>query len=246
MYRTFQEYLNLPEFKKTIETAKERSNGKCELKISASCSSTHQGRWVHVKYCPWGQIDIADNIRFVCNHCEKEFKTCTKCKTQSLKAEQIKKNVKVCESCATNKKPIQKLQVDVDLQDTPMKDNKEITKIEKVTYPNNYQIYLQSPEWHALRLLVMKRSNDQCEEILPVTLNRCTRKVEHVHHTDYFPWTPEHGFNDTLHNLLGLCHYCHEQRHTCLVCKTPQSIRSGHIKKKIRVCDTCREQLNHC
>ena len=108
----------------------------------------------------------------------------------------------------------------------------------------NYYEYMKSREWQEFRYQVLIcRANSLCEEILQDTLTRCTRSAVHVHHTQYYVWTPDKGYQDTTNNLVALCEHCHEQRHTCLICRRPQTIRAPHIKKQTRVCDNCVANL---
>lgn len=63
----------------------------------------------------------------------------------------------------------------------------------------DYNEYLLSPEWAALRLKVFARANWKCEGCGD---NRATE----VHHKTY-----EHVFHEFMFELLALCHNCHEK-----------------------------------
>lgn len=72
---------------------------------------------------------------------------------------------------------------------------------------NNYQIYLNSPEWKALRQQVISRANGICE--------RChNRPISHIHHLTYVRFG-----NEYLEDLEGLCIPCHEYYHPKQVAK---------------------------
>ena len=64
-----------------------------------------------------------------------------------------------------------------------------------------YQAYLKTPEWKAIRLLVINERKGKCE--------RCgsTEKLE-VHHKTY-----KNLFNEPLEDLELLCKVCHTKHH---------------------------------
>jgi 5-methylcytosine-specific restriction endonuclease McrA len=64
-----------------------------------------------------------------------------------------------------------------------------------------YNGYLQSPEWRALRDLVLMRANGRCEG--------CgTAEPSEVHHLTY-----DHAGAEFLFELVALCTNCHERLH---------------------------------
>jgi len=69
--------------------------------------------------------------------------------------------------------------------------------------PNEeYQRYLQSPEWQDKRLQVLQRDKYRCVD--------CgARKRLEVHHTSY-----ARIFKEDLDDLITLCRACHEEEHT--------------------------------
>lgn len=66
---------------------------------------------------------------------------------------------------------------------------------------DEHNAYLQSPEWKAKRLLVLKRCNGICEGCLQ-------RKATIVHHLTYAHWR-----NELLFELVGVCDCCHAVAH---------------------------------
>lgn len=73
--------------------------------------------------------------------------------------------------------------------------------------PIDYQKYLNSPAWQALRDEVHARAQGRCEG--------CGAEAKETHHTNY----PDNFNNDTAENLQALCRICH---------------RAAHIEKRAR------------
>jgi uncharacterized membrane protein len=63
-YRTYNEYLRHPEFRKVRSQAMLRSGGLCEQCHAAPPSEVH-----HRRYPPWGTFDTEDNLLAVCHKC---------------------------------------------------------------------------------------------------------------------------------------------------------------------------------
>lgn len=264
-YKTFGEYLKHPLYLESKQAAQKRSNGFCEF-VGTGTNGVCKNKATeccHLKYCKWGEFDPPENLIWICKECDLILNVCSTCKLNRLKAAQIKKGSNVCDSCSLESKgrvqqpspisPIPQFENHrkdmFRFQSQPKNESAQeiLTKNDasnvKVDY-TNYKDYLKSSEWSNLRYLVLqKRANGQCEEILQTDLSRCTNKAEHAHHIQYYPWNSSTGYNDTPANLVALCSRCHEQRHTCLVCKVPQSVRSNQIKKQIRVCDSCISKI---
>ena len=72
------------------------------------------------------------------------------------------------------------------------------------SWRDEYNQYLESPEWHAKRELVLARDWHECQ----AKLDGCTKAAEHVHHLTY-----EHLFNEPLFELVAVCRSCHDQIH---------------------------------
>ncbi len=70
---------------------------------------------------------------------------------------------------------------------------------ERGKFTHSYNRYLESPEWHKKRDLVLKRCQNVCEGcgVVPAT------EVHHIHY--------DHLFNEFLFELLGLCQDCHKK-----------------------------------
>lgn len=64
-----------------------------------------------------------------------------------------------------------------------------------------YKEYLKSDRWKELRLLRLEKDNFKCRD--------CGNEANEVHHTSYnninTPWE--------IHEIISLCHNCHERRH---------------------------------
>lgn len=94
LYRTYSEYLQLPEFRSVCRQVSERSNGVCEIE---GCSNKAVDMH-HIKYCKWGDVDTADNLLHLCRNCHEQAHTCDGCGGW-LKADAIKLNTKLCKEC---------------------------------------------------------------------------------------------------------------------------------------------------
>jgi 5-methylcytosine-specific restriction endonuclease McrA len=64
-----------------------------------------------------------------------------------------------------------------------------------------YEAYLQSPQWRAVRAKVMKRADGLCEGCGAL-------RPTQVHHLSY-----DHKFNEFLFELVAVCDQCHERLH---------------------------------
>jgi len=64
----------------------------------------------------------------------------------------------------------------------------------------DHDLYLQTPQWQALRQQVLSRDKSRCVN--------CGRHAEHVHHMTYERWQYE-----SLDDLVSLCRVCHEKEH---------------------------------
>lgn len=255
-FNTIQEFWNHPEMVQNLLFANLRAGGSCENTINQKdrCNKMPLHNECYLtKILPWGEINGVDTILWLCKDCYVERACCKTCKNK-LGIKALKNEVTVCEKC----QPSSTATATTMHKDTVISQQHAATtfvapataQMVITSNPNSnannlptyrtYLEYMRSAEWANFRTLVLKnRAGGLCEEILPDTLTRCTRAADHVHHTQYFPWTPDKGYQDTTNNLVALCHHCHEQRHTCLVCKIPSIIRAQHIKKQIRVCDSC-------
>lgn len=69
---------------------------------------------------------------------------------------------------------------------------------------DQYNQYLESPEWHSKRELVLARDHNRCQ----ARMDGCTRAAEHVHHLTY-----EHLFDEPLFELVSVCRSCHNRLH---------------------------------
>jgi 5-methylcytosine-specific restriction endonuclease McrA len=67
-----------------------------------------------------------------------------------------------------------------------------------------YNQYLESPEWRSKRDLVLARDNNRCQ----ARMDGCTRVADHVHHLTY-----NHLFNEPLFELVAVCRSCHNRLH---------------------------------
>lgn len=70
----------------------------------------------------------------------------------------------------------------------------------------NYEQYIQSAEWKALRQKVLERDRFQCQTC-------CSTDDLEVHHRTY-----DRLFHEDLEDLITLCHECHEAI-TCVIRK---------------------------
>lgn len=67
-YKTYGEYRQLPEFKAVRAQVYKRAGGVCERCHSAPVTEAH-----HIKYPPWGTIDVPENMIAVCHRCHCEL-----------------------------------------------------------------------------------------------------------------------------------------------------------------------------
>ncbi len=65
----------------------------------------------------------------------------------------------------------------------------------------DYETYLRSPEWQALRLKVLKRDLHICQGCL-------AQPASEVHHTTY-----RHVRSEFAFELVSLCRDCHRRLH---------------------------------
>jgi hypothetical protein len=65
----------------------------------------------------------------------------------------------------------------------------------------DYQEYLQSEKWRAMRLKIIKRDGGICQGCL-------TKPIEEIHHKTY-----DHKLNEFMFQLVGLCRECHARYH---------------------------------
>ncbi len=82
----------------------------------------------------------------------------------------------------------------------------------------DYQVYLASPEWKAIRARVWERDGHKCLG--------CGARAEVVHHKSYARCVLD-GFDDDA--LVSLCHACHG-----FIEFTPDSLRKSHHKNNLR------------
>lgn len=97
VYSNYQEYLALPEFRRTCEIVANRSGGLCEF-CGDPATEFH-----HVKYCRWGEVDPPENLLHVCHECHENEHTCHGCGGY-LKAEAIKRKTRFCKQCRERSK----------------------------------------------------------------------------------------------------------------------------------------------
>jgi hypothetical protein len=67
-YRTYREYLQHPRFLKIREQVMNRAGGMCERCHQQQASEPH-----HVKYPPWGEFDVPENLLALCHQCHCEI-----------------------------------------------------------------------------------------------------------------------------------------------------------------------------
>jgi|GEM_PF-5208846 len=96
------------------------------------------------------------------------------------------------------------------------KEKKEVQKVLKMRGPSlrkrnlwkmgfvDYQTYLKSPLWYAIRAKVMARAEGKCE------FETCGAPAQVVHHLDYELETLQ---GDRLMRLIACCAACHDKCH---------------------------------
>jgi len=67
-YATYDEYLQHPQYRAIRALAIRRSGGTCERCHLRPVTETH-----HVKYPPWGEFDVPENLIAVCHQCHCEI-----------------------------------------------------------------------------------------------------------------------------------------------------------------------------
>ena len=101
----------------------------------------------------------------------------------------------------------------------------------------NYQEYLESPEWDALRKEAYDRAGGLCE--------LCGGKAEAVHHTHY----PKSLKDDNLSRLVVVCEACHQKLHgiTGEVAERLYYSKSIMNEREIgeEICPRCQSKNNH-
>jgi hypothetical protein len=63
-YRTYREYLRHPQFRAVRAIVMSRASGQCEVCNIARASEVH-----HLRYPPWGTIDVPENLIAICHPC---------------------------------------------------------------------------------------------------------------------------------------------------------------------------------
>lgn len=67
---------------------------------------------------------------------------------------------------------------------------------------NEYEAYINSPEWKAKSALVLRRDNYECK----ANLSGCRGRATDAHHLTY-----EHFRNEPLFDLIAVCRPCHDK-----------------------------------
>ena len=93
-YKTYEEYLKAPEFLNAVNQARTLAGGVCEACREPKVTEPH-----HVKYCRWGEFDVAENLKMLCRSCHEMAHTCDRCGFIRLKARHIKAHTRICDSC---------------------------------------------------------------------------------------------------------------------------------------------------
>lgn len=99
MYSTYQEYLQLPEFRAVCSEVRQRSGGVCEWCGARDATEPH-----HVAYCMWGTVDISFNLLDVCHQCHCDLHRCSECRQVKLKARHIKAGSQMCDDCMSSRR----------------------------------------------------------------------------------------------------------------------------------------------
>jgi len=70
-YATYQEYLNHPRFRAIRKQAMENAKWTCQ-----DCHKNRATEVHHLKYPPWGEFDIVENLLPICHmcHCKRHGK----------------------------------------------------------------------------------------------------------------------------------------------------------------------------
>jgi hypothetical protein len=63
-YRTYREYLRHPQFRAVRAQVMRRARSVCEVCKAAPASEVH-----HLRYPPWGTIDVPENLIAICHPC---------------------------------------------------------------------------------------------------------------------------------------------------------------------------------
>lgn len=101
-YKSYAEYLRTPAYLKVRDAVMRRSGGRCECNLSTHeidgpcpipATEVH-----HLRYPPWGTVDVAENLIAVCHGCHEQLHTCESCGGR-LKAEAIKAGRTICVEC---------------------------------------------------------------------------------------------------------------------------------------------------
>lgn len=89
---------------------------------------------------------------------------------------------------------------------SPVPDHHIHIPLERVPpeYYEAYSVYLKSPEWRALRKLVLKRDKYTCVDCLDSDL---PLQVHHIHYDGVETMT------FTTDQCVSVCHTCHAKRH---------------------------------
>lgn len=72
-----------------------------------------------------------------------------------------------------------------------------------MTWWDDYNRYLASPQWQRKRQRVLERDSHRCQ----AQLDGCTGRATEAHHRGGYRYVQ----NEPLFELIALCHHCHDQ-----------------------------------
>jgi 5-methylcytosine-specific restriction endonuclease McrA len=127
-----------------------------------------------------------------------------------------RKNIVVCPNCFMQEKhpaPYEELtnqyfcaglnnHLEAELHEMSVKAHRFLEEQRNSVWRDNYNDYMQSPEWKEKRKVVLKRDQYLCQGCLQ-------EKATQVHHLSY-----DHLGKEPLFELISICDSCHEQCHS--------------------------------
>jgi len=132
----------------------------------------------------------------------KKHKSKLSCQSKKL-LNHLKKKLKTYTNIS-----ISKIWTNLEKQLKLKEQNKNKNKVsfkklhKQLQHNNDYQIYLNSPEWKEKSKLIKERDNYTCQKCYS------TNKELNVHHKTY-----ERIFHELLEDLTTLCRDCHKNEH---------------------------------
>lgn len=187
-------------FKRFVETAKNGEDcGKFEIEfVCCQCGNYDY----NVSLTKSSLFKIISNPQILCNSCKEKNKAKVKPSQSSYTIKESDTNVYINNLLSVDKCFSQNVTADAKFMYT-QNNNVDLVKIRKYIKNMDYQDFLLTPYWDAIRSIMLKKACYKCE--------LCNENHNlHIHHKDYKNHGAEHL---NLSDLIVLCQKCHSKFH---------------------------------